>query len=129
MIAGVLSSGVLGVEGLKVVVECEGAGGLTAFEIVGLPETSVKESRVRIRAAMESAGLEFPSRRITVNLAPADIPKRGTIYDLPMALAIAALCAEGTSTIRNVYQIERGYERLVDRLTGLGVRIERGTSC
>jgi magnesium chelatase family protein len=90
MIAGVLSSGVLGIEGFKVVVECEVGGGLNSFEVVGLPETSVKESRVRIRAAMTSAGLDFPSRRIIVNLAPADIPKRGTIYDLPMALAIAA---------------------------------------
>ena len=70
--------------------ECEVASGLNNFEVVGLPETAVKESRTRVRAAMLSCGLKFPSRRITVNLAPADIPKRGTVYDLPLALAILA---------------------------------------
>lgn len=90
MIARVTSAGVIGVDGFEVVVECEVASGLNNFEVVGLPETAVKESRTRVRAAMLSCGMKFPSRRITVNLAPADIPKRGTVYDLPLALAILA---------------------------------------
>ena len=90
MIARVVSAGVVGVDGFEVVVECEVASGLNSFEVVGLPETAVKESRTRVRAAMLSCGLKFPSRRITVNLAPADVPKRGTVYDLPLALAILA---------------------------------------
>lgn len=90
MISGVISAGVVGIDGFRVDVECDVGGGLNTFDIVGLPETSVKESRVRVRAAMEAVNLEFPSRRITVNLAPADIPKRGTLYDLPVALSIAS---------------------------------------
>ena len=90
MIARVHSAGVVGVDGFGVDVECEVAGGLNSFEVVGLPETAVKESRTRVRAAMTASGLKFPTRRITVNLAPADIPKRGTVYDLPLALAILA---------------------------------------
>jgi len=90
MIARVTSAGVVGVDGFEVVVECEVASGLNSFEVVGLPETAVKESRTRVRAAMLSCGMRFPSRRITVNLAPADVPKRGTVYDLPLALAILA---------------------------------------
>ena len=90
MIARVHSAGVIGVDGFGVEVECEVASGLNSFEVVGLPETAVKESRTRVRAAMLSCGMRFPSRRITVNLAPADIPKRGTVYDLPLALAILA---------------------------------------
>ena len=90
MIARVVSAGVIGVEGFSVEVECEVARGLNSFEVVGLPEAAVKESRTRVRAAMVAGNLPFPSRRITVNLAPADIPKRGTVYDLPLALAILA---------------------------------------
>jgi len=90
MIARVHSAGVIGVDGFGVEVECEVASGLNNFEVVGLPETAVKESRTRVRAAMLSCGLKYPSRRITINLAPADIPKRGTVYDLPLALAILA---------------------------------------
>ncbi len=74
MIARVYSAGVIGVDGFEVVVECEVAGGLNNFEVVGLPETAVKESRTRVRAAMLSCGLKFPSRRITVNLAPLTFP-------------------------------------------------------
>lgn len=90
MIARVVSAGVVGVDGFPVQVECDVSGGLNTFEVVGLPETSVRESRVRVRSSMESTGLPFPNHRIIVNLAPADIPKRGTVYDLPIALSILA---------------------------------------
>ncbi len=78
----------LGIESIPVTVETDVAFGLTAFNIVGLPDTSVKESRDRIRAAIRNSGFTFPRGRITVNLAPADVRKQGPLYDLPIALSI-----------------------------------------
>lgn len=72
----------------EVRVEAHLAGGLPAFTLVGLPETEVKEARDRVRAALQNARFEFPARRITVNLAPADLPKESGRFDLPIALAI-----------------------------------------
>lgn len=79
-----------GIEAPPVTVEVHLANGLPAFNIVGLPETAVKESRDRVRAALVNSRFEFPDRRITVNLAPADLPKEGGRYDLPIALGILA---------------------------------------
>lgn len=78
----------VGVEAVPVSVEVHLAGGLPSLSIVGLPETAVKESKDRVRAAMLNSGFEFPSRRITVNLAPADLPKQGGRFDLPIAMGI-----------------------------------------
>ncbi|CAN5904695.1 YifB family Mg chelatase-like AAA ATPase [soil metagenome] len=74
----------------EVTVEVHLANGLPSFTIVGLPETEVKESKDRVRAALQNAGFEFPARRITVNLAPADLPKESGRFDLPIALGILA---------------------------------------
>ena len=74
----------------EVVVEAHLANGLPAFTLVGLPETEVKEARDRVRAAIQNSRYEFPARRITVNLAPADLPKESGRFDLPIALAILA---------------------------------------
>jgi magnesium chelatase family protein len=74
----------------EVVVEVHLANGLPSFTIVGLPEAEVKESKDRVRAALLTAQFEFPARRITVNLAPADLPKESGRYDLPIALGILA---------------------------------------
>ena len=90
MLASVHSMGLAGIEGYRVTVEAFSADGLPMFEIVGLPDAAVKESRERVRAAMASCGLTFPVARLTVNLAPADIKKEGPAYDLPIALAILA---------------------------------------
>lgn len=79
-----------GVEAPKVTVEVHLSNGLPAFNLVGLPEASVKEARERVRSALINAGFEFPMRRITVNLAPADLPKQGGRYDLPIAVGILA---------------------------------------
>ena len=78
----------MGVDGYKVDVEVDTSNGLPMFEIVGLPDSAVKESRDRIRAAIRNAGFSFPVKRITVNLAPADIRKSGPSFDLPMAVGI-----------------------------------------
>ena len=80
----------LGVEAAAVSVEVHLANGLPATTVVGLPETAVKESRDRVRGAILNSGFEFPSRRITINLAPADLPKEGGRFDLPIALGILA---------------------------------------
>src|SRR3989344_523830 len=78
----------VGIDALPVTVETDISFGLGAFNIVGPPDATVKESRERIRAAMKHAGLPFPRTRITVNLAPADVKKQGPVFDLPVACAI-----------------------------------------
>jgi len=90
MIAKVLSSAVLGVDAYLVEVEVDIALGFPQFATVGLPEGAVKESKERVRAAIKNCGYDFPQRRITVNLAPADIRKEGSAFDLPIALGILA---------------------------------------
>ncbi len=88
MLAKITSGTVVGVDGQLVDVEVDIALGLPAFATVGLPEGAVRESKDRVKAAIKNCGYEFPSRRITVNLAPADLKKSGTGFDLPIALGI-----------------------------------------
>ncbi len=80
----------VGVEAPEVTVEVHISNGMPGFTLVGLPETTVKESRDRVRSAIINSGFEFPAKRITVNLAPADLPKEGGRFDLPIALGILA---------------------------------------
>jgi len=94
MVTTIRSLGLGGISGYEVTVECMLSGGLPAFDIVGLPDTAVKESRERVRAAVKNCGAKFPVSRITVNLAPARVRKEGTVYDLPIFLGIMALCEE-----------------------------------
>ena len=88
MISKVTTAALYGIDGIKIDVEVDLSYGLPAFNIVGLPETSVKESRERVRAAIKNAGFEFPGDRITINLAPADVRKEGSSFDLPIAIGI-----------------------------------------
>lgn len=90
MIAKILSSAVIGIDAYLVEVEVDIAQGLPTFTTVGLPETAVKESKERVKSAINNSGYRFPDDRITVNLAPADIKKEGTGFDLPIALGILA---------------------------------------
>ncbi|MDR1065639.1 MAG: YifB family Mg chelatase-like AAA ATPase, partial [Oscillospiraceae bacterium] len=90
MIASVRSLGLGGIRGYEVSVECFISGGLPGFDIVGLPDAAVREARDRVRAATKNCGVKFPVSRITVNLAPADTKKGGTVYDLPVMLCILA---------------------------------------
>ena len=89
--AKVTSLGLFGIEAYKVIVEADISGGLPRFDIVGLPDTAVSESRERVRSAIKNANLQYPVSRITVNLAPADMKKEGPLYDLPILIAL--LCA------------------------------------
>jgi magnesium chelatase family protein len=90
VLARVLSAALLGVEAVLVRVEVDVTSGLPAFMTVGLPDSAVRESRERVRTAIRNAGFAFPSDRITVNLAPADLRKEGAAFDLPIALGILA---------------------------------------
>ena len=90
MICSIRTLGITGIRGSGVVAECYISNGLPAFDIVGLPDAAVKEARERVRAAAKNSGLRFPSSRITVNLAPANLKKAGTHYDLPILLSILA---------------------------------------
>jgi len=94
MLAKVLSGALLGIDAYPVEVEVDIAQGLPQFATVGLPEGAVKESKDRIKSAIKNSGYEFPARRITINLAPADIRKDGAAFDLPMAVGL--LQATGT---------------------------------
>lgn len=88
MLAKVISCALLGLEGILVQVEVDASKGLPSLTIVGLPDAAVKESSERVRAAIRNSGLIFPHRRLTVNVAPADIRKAGPAYDLPIAVGI-----------------------------------------
>lgn len=88
MLAKVLSSSVIGIDAHPVEVEVDVSRGLPAFSTVGLPDNAVKESKDRVRSAVKNSGYSFPTGRVTVNLAPADVKKEGTTYDLPVAVGI-----------------------------------------
>jgi magnesium chelatase family protein len=97
MLSKVKSFGLLGIDGYVVIVETDISNGIPAFDMVGLGDTAVKESKERVRSAIKNAGLEFPIKRITVNLAPADKKKEGSAFDLPIALGILAATEQITN--------------------------------
>ena len=88
MVARAYTVAFQGVEARTVEVQCALSPGLPAFSIVGLPDKAVSEARDRVRAALGAMAIALPSRRITVNLSPADLPKEGSHFDLPIALAL-----------------------------------------
>ena len=90
MIARIYSASVIGIDACEVAVEADIGVGLPGFNIVGLPDTAIKESRDRIKAAIRNSNFPFPAKKITINLAPADVKKEGASFDLPIALSILA---------------------------------------
>src|SRR5215469_9138922 len=88
MLAKIQSCSVVGLEGALVEVEVDLSNGLQAFTVVGLPDAAVNEAKERVRSAIKNSGCLFPFKRITVNLAPADLRKAGPAYDLPIAIGI-----------------------------------------
>src|SRR4051812_37894178 len=93
MLARVASAAVIGIEASPIDVEVDVAAGLPGCHIVGLADAGVREGRVRIRSALENSGFKLPPRKITVNLAPADLRKDGAAFDVP--IAVGMLCASG----------------------------------
>ena len=103
VLASLRTAAVFGVDACPVQVEVDVSFGLPGFTMVGLPDTSVRESRDRVRSAIRNSGFEFPPHRITVNLAPADVRKAGASFDLPIALGI--LAAQGVVERRCIADI------------------------
>ncbi|MGB5728352.1 MAG: magnesium chelatase domain-containing protein, partial [Thiogranum sp.] len=103
-LAVVYSRAQLGVQSLLVSVEVHLSNGLPGLSMVGLPETAVRESKDRVRSALLNSGFEFPAKRITINLAPADLPKQGGRYDLAIALGILAASAQIPDTPLDGYE-------------------------
>ena len=102
MLVRTYGASLLGIEGIRVAIEVDVGDGLPAFNIVGQPDRVVNESRARVRSAFRQSGLDFPAGRVTVNLAPTDLPKAGAALDLPLAIGIA-LAHQG----RTIEQLER----------------------
>lgn len=90
MIVKVNSAALCGLEGKGVIVEADFSNGLPSFDVVGLPDATVRESKERVRSALKNTGFEFPPKRAVINLAPADLKKEGTQFDLPIAISIMA---------------------------------------
>lgn len=101
MVVSCLSLGTIGMESFLVTIEADISQGFPAFEMVGLPDTAVKESRDRVRSAIHNCGFVFPDQRITVNLAPADIKKEGPLYDLPIMIALLLVTRQINADIKN----------------------------
>ena len=102
--ATVYSRARVGIDAPLVTIEVHISNGLPAFQIVGLPETSVREARDRVRSALINSQFQFPQTRITVNLAPADLPKEGGRFDLPIAIGI--LAATGQVPLNRLHEFE-----------------------
>lgn len=106
MLARVLSAAVIGLEAVPVEVEVDIASqGLPSFTIVGLPDKAVEEAKERVRSAIKNTGADFPAKRITVNLAPADLPKAGPLYDLPIAVGILIASGQIQSSLEKTLVI------------------------
>jgi magnesium chelatase family protein len=100
-----MSAAVVGIDARPVRVEVSVSGVAEGFAIVGLPDAAVREARERVRSAVKASGHRFPTNRVTVNLAPADIPKAGSAYDLPIALGVLAAAGEAPAAIADVVAI------------------------
>ena len=106
MLANVFTGGIKGIDGFTVSVEVDIAPGFPTLAVVGLPDAEVRESKERVVAAVRNSGFDFPSKRITVNLSPAELRKSGTQFDLPIALGILAaseqLSPQATSKLKDL---------------------------
>ncbi|MBI5244998.1 MAG: YifB family Mg chelatase-like AAA ATPase [Elusimicrobia bacterium] len=133
MLARISSFGLRGAEGYPVMVELDLANGLPAFTTVGLPDSAVREARDRVSAAVRNSGFQFPLRRITVNLAPAQARKQGSHFDLPIALAVLSasgqlppgdwarrFCFAGELSLDGVLRPVRGVLAMAARAQSLG---------
>lgn len=121
MLAKVPSCSVIGIDGWLIQVEVDIALGLPMFSTVGLPDSSVRESKDRVKAAIKNCGYEFPNRRVTVNLAPADIKKEGSGFDLPIAVGILQATETLTKSVDGEYCIvgELSLDGGVRRVNGI----------
>lgn len=103
MVAHILTATIVGLEAVPITVEVDVTNGLPATIIVGLPDAAVQESKERVRSALKNSGCSYPQTRVSVNLAPADTPKIGTLFDLPIALAIVSASGQYNLSIQNCW--------------------------
>ena len=132
MLARALSGTVFGLDGVRVEVEANIADGLPGFHIVGLGDRALQEARERVKIAINNSGFEFPGRKVTINLAPAQLPKEGSGFDLAMAAAIVNACEErglpgdaawlGELALDGTLRAIRGTLAIVAHLDRLGVQ-------
>ncbi len=116
----------LGVNAPPITVEVHISKGLPGLTMVGLPETTVKEARDRVRSAIINSGYEYPAKKITINLAPADLPKEGGRYDLPIAIALLAASEQLTANKLDEYELD-GELALTGALRGVPGAISSAT--
>ena len=121
MVAHVATVAFLGLEARSVDVQVQIAGGMAAFVLVGLPDKAVKESRERVQATLDAIGLALPPRRVVVNLSPADLPKEGSHYDLPIALGLLSAMGLIAADVLDQYVVvgELGLDGELRRPAGL----------
>ncbi|MBM2831053.1 MAG: magnesium chelatase [Dehalococcoidia bacterium] len=133
MLAKVLTCAIWGLEGALVEVEVDIAAGLPSFTVVGLPDTAVQESRERVRSAIRNSGCAFPNRKITVNLAPADLKKEGPAYDLPIAIGVLISSEQvrnelGSTMFLGELSLDGGLRHTHGILPMVAFAAEKGTS-
>lgn len=111
----------MGIDGFTVSIQADISNGLPSFDVVGLPDTAVRESRERVHSAIKNSGFDFPPRRIVVNLAPANLKKEGPAYDLPIAMALlfASGQVEANETGRQVFMGELSLDGSLNPVTGV----------
>ena len=121
MFSKILSYGLIGLNGIKIDVEVDTNAGVPAYDIVGLADTAVKESRERVRSAIKNSGFKFPTTKITINLAPANVKKTGANFDLPIAIAILLSSGQisGDKHTDFVFMGELGLNGKIKPITGL----------
>ena len=119
MFSKLTSMGLLGIEAFPVEVEAFLSKGMPCFDVVGLPDTAVRESRERVKAAIRTSGYDFPTARITVNLAPADVRKEGAVYDVPLMIALLSASGQIPAISRDcVFVGELSLDGTVRRVNG-----------
>ena len=129
-LANVLSCAVVGLDGKLVEVEVDIASGMPAFAIVGLPDVAVQEAKERVRSAIRNSGFPFPNRRITVNLAPADLRKEGPAYDLPIAVGVLIAAQQAVAEVdRTIFLGELALDGAVRHAQGVLSMIALAKEC
>ena len=120
MVSKINSIGIYGINPYMVTVEADVNDGMPTFDIVGLPDNAVKESKNRVRSAIKNSGYKFPTTKITINLAPADLKKEGSFYDLPILVAILNAFGEINCDFNNsAFLGEVSLDGRVSKINGL----------
>ena len=121
MLSIIKSMSLIGIEGYLIDVEVDVSAGIPSWEIVGLPDTSVKEAKERVRTAIRNSGYDMKSRKIVINLAPADIKKEGPFFDLPIAIGILACmrCINTSNIINTIFIGELSLDGKINKVDGI----------